>query len=258
MPNYPLAPVTGPSQRRVFGHRGLPSQCPENTLVSFNRAADVGAKWIETDVDVLADGTISICHDWTLDRTTNMAGSYNSLTAVDLEKIDAGSWFGPEFAGEPLPTLPQLIQVLNNRGLNANIEIKANTAGISAVRPFIDGLSAALEKLDPEREVIISSFNWLILAEVKRALPQYPVACLWETVAFYDDWRTSLELTGAEYAHLENTGLTKERVEAIREAGFRVNVWTVNEPARANELFNWGVDGIFTDYADKMTRIFPQ
>ena len=95
----------------------------------------------------------------------------------------------------------------------------------------------------------------MLLAKIKERAPQYEVGCLYETVALYDDWKSMLELVGASYIHPEDRGLTKSKVEAFREAGFGVNVWTVNSIDRANELFNWGATGVFTDVADSFAHL---
>lgn len=238
-------------ENRIFAHRGLNTLAPENTMAAFRKAVEHGLTWIETDVDILADGTVIICHDTTLDRTTNRSGGYYELTADDLQGIDAGSWFSDEFSGEPLPTLSELVDFMNETGLNANIEIKSNEAGAQMTRKLITGVIEQIRRLDSS-EVIVSCFNHVLLAEFHALAPEIPIGCLYETCALYDDWRSVLELVGATYIHPEDTGLTREKVRAFREAGFGVNVWTVNSPARANELFNWGVTGIFTDVAHQI------
>ncbi|MDU5541227.1 glycerophosphoryl diester phosphodiesterase [Varibaculum cambriense] len=235
-------------ENRVFAHRGLNTLAPENTMSAFKKVVEHGLNWIETDVDILGDGTAIICHDTTLDRTTNKTGGYYELTVKDLPSIDAGSWFSPEFAGEPLPTLHQLVDFMNETGLNANIEIKSNEAGATMTRQLIKAVISELKRLDGP-EVIVSCFNHVLLSEFHALAPQIPLGCLYETCALYDDWRSVLELVGASYIHPEDAGLTREKVRAFRDAGFGVNVWTVNSPARANELFNWGVTGVFTDTA---------
>lgn len=83
-----------------------------------------GISWFEFDCDVLADGTAVVIHDATLDRTTNQTGDYRALATADLAGIDAGSWFGAGFAGEPLPTLHQVVELMNEERLNANLELK--------------------------------------------------------------------------------------------------------------------------------------
>ena len=229
----------------IFGHRGLSSLAPENTMAAFRCAVDHQVKWVEADVDVIADGTVIICHDSTLDRTTNRAGRYDDLTVADLGGIDAGGWFSPRFVGEPLPTLSDLIDLMNDAGLNANIEIKPNETGKEATLRLIDGVIAQLERLRPDVKVIVSSFSHLLLHLFKQ---------LYESRALSGDWRSTLEIVGADYIHPEDSGLTRQQVQEFRAEGYGVNVWTVNSPSRANELFNWGVTGVFSDVPHQIPR----
>lgn len=238
--------------RTVFAHRGLNRVAPENTLSAFRAAAEAGAKWVELDVDVIQDGTIIVCHDTNLDRTTNRSGSYYSLSAPDLGEIDAGAWFSPQFKGEPLPTFAQVVDLLNQTGLNANVELKPCEAGGAMSHLLIEGVITELSRLNPGREVIVSSFSHVLLAKFKEAAPQYPVGCLFEAATLGADWRSVMELVGASYLHPEDASLTQSLVQEIRQGGFGINVWTVNSRMRANQLFNWGVTGIFTDVADQM------
>lgn len=239
--------------KTIFAHRGASGIAPENTMAAFKKAVEAGATWIETDVDVLKDGTPILIHDSSLDRTTNRSGSYYDLTVSDLDDIDAGSWFSPEFAGERIPTLAQLVAFMNETGLNANIEIKSNEAGAQMSLQLVDAILKELEALDGP-QVIISSFNHVLLKIFKDKAPQYSVGALFVAENLWDDWKSILELVGADYIHPDDSTLTRAQVQAFREAGYGVNVWTVNSPARANELFNWGVTGIFTDVAHQMLK----
>ncbi|MDP9833747.1 glycerophosphoryl diester phosphodiesterase [Gleimia europaea] len=239
--------------KTIFAHRGASAIAPENTMAAFKKAVEAGATWIETDVDVLKDGTPILIHDSSLDRTTNRSGSYYDLTVSDLDDIDAGSWFSPEFAGERIPTLAQLVAFMNETGLNANIEIKSNEAGAQMSLQLVDAILKELETLDGP-QVIISSFNHVLLKIFKDKAPQYSVGALFVAENLWDDWKSILELVGADYIHPDDSTLTRAQVQAFREAGYGVNVWTVNSPARANELFNWGVTGIFTDVAHQMLK----
>lgn len=238
--------------RLVFAHRGLNRVAPENTLAAFRAAAQAGARWIELDVDVIHDGTVIVCHDTLLDRTTDHSGSYYGMNAGEVAKIDAGSWFSPAFKGEPLPTFAQVVDLLNETGLNANVELKPCEAGAHMSQQLIEGVVRELSRLKPGIEIIVSSFSHVLLARFKEAAPQYPVGCLFEAATLGPDWRSVLEMVGAEYIHPEDASLTPERVQTIRQAGFGINVWTVNTRMRANQLFNWGVTGVFTDIADQM------
>ncbi|WP_167146667.1 glycerophosphoryl diester phosphodiesterase [Actinomyces sp. ZJ308] len=241
-------------ERMIIGHRGLSSLAPENTMAAFRAAVDHHLAWVEADVDVIADGTVIICHDSTLDRTTDRTGRYDALTVADLSGIDAGSWFSPRFNGEPLPTLARLIDLMNETGLNANIEIKPNETGREATLRLIDGVVAQLERLRPGVEVIVSSFSHVLLHLFKQRAPKVPVGCLYEKHTLSGDWRSTLEIVGADYIHPEDSSLTREQVQAFRAEGYGVNVWTVNSLSRANELFNWGVTGVFSDIAHHIPR----
>ncbi|WP_168167230.1 glycerophosphoryl diester phosphodiesterase [Corynebacterium sp. HMSC073D01] len=239
----------------LIAHRGANTLAPENTFSAFRAALDNGINWIETDVDIMGDGTPIIMHDTSLDRTTNHSGQYYDLAVSDLESIDAGRWFAPEFAGEKIPTLAGLIRFMNEHELNANIEIKSNEQGKKESLTLIDNVIAELENLDPARKVIVSSFNHVLLSIFKQRAPKLPVGCLYATAALYDDWKSMLELVGAEYIHPEDSYLTRERIAAFHEAGFGVNVWTVDDVRRANQLANWGVDSIISNVPQLFTGI---
>ena len=236
----------------IFGHRGLSSLAPENTMAAFRCAVDHQVKWVEADVDVIADGTVIICHDSTLDRTTNRTGRYDDLTAADLADIDAGGWFSPRFAGEPLPTLGDLIDLMNDTGLNANIEIKPSEAGREETLRLIGAVIAELEGLRPGVEVIVSSFSHLLLHLFKQRAPKVPVGCLYKSGTLSSDWRSTLQIVGADFIHPEDSGLTRQQVQEFRDAGYGVNIWTVNSPSRADELFSWGATGVFSDVAHQI------
>lgn len=233
--------------RAVFAHRGLPTQAPENTMESFALAVDKGATWLETDVDILSDGTPVIIHDSTLDRTTDRSGSFYTLTAEDLTTIDAGSWYGEEFAGARLPLLSEFVDFLNERGVNANVEIKQNEQGAERTILLVDAVAKELSRLDPGVQVIVSSFGQPLLMKFHERHPEYAIGVLYETAALYDDWRSVLELCGATYIHPEDSGLTAAKVRDYRAAGYGVNVWTVDDVDRAHQLFNWGCTGVFTN-----------
>lgn len=220
---------------------------PENTLAAFALCADHGVPWFELDVDVLADGTVVVLHDATLDRTTTLTGPYQGMRYADLRGADAGSWFSPRFAGEPVPTLPQVVDLMNRLGLNANVELKSGPGGRA------DQLAAAvardLQALDRGRAVLVSSFDPRLLGRFRRVAPQWPVACLYQRPLRAAAWIATARLLGAVAIHPGLAGLTRERVQAFRRAGLDVNVWTVNEQRTAERLFEWGATGIFTDMA---------
>ena len=250
-PGRPTAhiPTAG---RFVFAHRGLNQQAPENTEAAFHAAAEAGVQWIETDVDLAEDGTPVIMHDSTLDRTTNLGGPLSARGWEELRNADAGSWFSPEHAGTPLPTLSDVVDLINERGLNLNLELKPHETGAEGTLNLVDTVIAELGRLHPERSLIISSFSPLTLYHFHQRAPQHQIGMLWRGATIPPDWRSVLEMVGATYAHIEDQSATPEVLAELRDAGYGINVWTVNDPRRAADLFNWGCTGVFSDVADTL------
>src|SRR5688572_14064462 len=104
-----MAELMKHGQVQVVGHRGAMGYCPENTMASFQRALELGADWIEFDVHLTRDGGIAVIHDETVDRTTSGRGLVKEHTLAELRQLDAGAWFGAEFAGEPIPSLDDVL-----------------------------------------------------------------------------------------------------------------------------------------------------
>lgn len=234
----------------IIAHRGMSSLAPENTLSAFKLCKEYGVKWFECDVDILGDGTLIISHDDTLDRCTDKSGSLHNLKKEDLHNIDAGSWFSDNYIGERIPTLTQLIELINKYKLNVNFELKSWGGNKDLEELLINKFAQKLKEIDKEREVIVSSFNPILLSKFKDISPQTPVCCLFEKNKL-DDYKSIMESCKAEYIHPQSKGLTKKMVKEFKKHGYKINVWTVNDLAKANQLFNWGVDGIITDIGDK-------
>lgn len=242
----------------IFAHRGLSSLNPENTMEAFRDAIDHGARWVETEVDIIADGTPILIHDTLLDRTTDRSGSIYDLTAADLDTIEAGNWFGPQFGGTRIPRLADLITLMNETGLNANLQLKPNEQGAARSLQLIDAVAAELGRLHPSCQLIISSYSQPLLMQFHQRHPQYAIGVLYEPYAHCEDWLSVAEFCGASYIHPDVEGLTRDQVQAFTEAGYGVNVYTVNSPDRVNQLFNWGATGVSTDVAELYPAARPR
>ncbi|HHW84386.1 MAG TPA: glycerophosphoryl diester phosphodiesterase [Actinomycetales bacterium] len=227
----------------------MSSLAPENTLAAFRLCAEHGVSRFELDVDLLPDGTVIVIHDNKLDRTTDATGPYTSLTRADLAGIDAGSWFSPEFAGEPIPTLDQVVDLMNEAGLDANVELKARAVPAAQQRALVAAVARELERLHPHRDVLISSFSPLLLHEYRRVVPGARVGVLFENKRMNGLWQSVGMMLDAAALHPSNSTVTRKSVKKFRGAGYNVNVYTVNSLERAEELAEWGVTGVFTDVA---------
>ena len=270
-PLSPYAPLpcsrpVPPGSRIVLGHRGAPSLAPENTLASIRRAARAGASWVEIDVDVIGDGTPIVIHDAALDRTTDRTGSYYGLSRAELEDIDAGSWFIADdgsrpYAGERLPTLARALEAIAAEGLSVIVEMKPCEAGARACAGLVDAVAEHLDLFAvraPGSQVVVSSFNPLLLDRMGRRRPATRLALLMEAGLPPGDWRSRAEALGVEAINPADEGLERELVEQMRALGYGVNVWTINSPERAEELFSWGVSGIFTDRIHELGQLVTE
>ena len=136
--------------------------------------------------------------------------------------------------------------------MKSQIELKSHESGKAGTLAMIDQVAKELARLDSNRQIIISSFSPLVLANFHERHPGYSIAQLYEGATIGPDWLSVLELTGASHIHPEVKGLNSGQVAMFRDAGFGVNVWTVNDRAIASKLFNWGATGIFTDVAPQL------
>ncbi|SDE64055.1 glycerophosphoryl diester phosphodiesterase [Actinobaculum suis] len=235
---------------RFFAHRGLSAQAPENTMASFRAARVAGYEWIETDISITADGELVLFHDDTLDRTTNGSGPLATRTLAELTQLDAGSWFAPEFTGEPIPRLRDLLDFAQEAGMGLNLELKVNPRGLSGNANTV-AAAKVLAEIAPydSSHLLISSFDHDLLRYVHRLAPHLQLGALVEGPWWHSNWRELLESLGGAALHPSNTGLDGAAIAHVREEGFEVNVWTVNDQRRMQELIFWGASGIFSDTA---------
>ncbi|OFI48010.1 glycerophosphoryl diester phosphodiesterase [Floricoccus penangensis] len=238
--------------KKIIAHRGLPVLAPENTMGGFKLMEKYNVDWFETDVTSTSDGELVIIHDDYLDRTTNKSGEVSRMNYSEIKDADTGFWFSSKYDGEKLPTMRDIVDFVNETKINLNIELKGITGpeGNKLADSLVHKLKDFLDQIDPNIEILISSFNSIMLAKMHNIAPEYEYAILFEQHTLYPDWQLIADACGAKTVHLESERLTYDMISEIKKRGYNVNVWTVNDHGRANELFNWGVDGIFTDVAD--------
>jgi len=238
---------------RILAHRGGGTLAPENTVAGLRRGMDAGFRAIEFDVMLARDGVPVVLHDPKLGRTVAGTGSVADVDALDLAARDAGSWFGPDYAGEPVPLFVEFAQFCKSHGVWMNIEIKpvpghdAHTGSVVArlvAAQFADDLAAG----QVERAPLLSSFSEAALVAAREAAPHVPRA--WLVEALPRDWERRARTLDAVAIHIDHVRLTARQAFDVKAAGFGLFCYTVNAPARARELFGWGVDGLCTDRID--------
>ena len=248
MAKTPNGPAAVP---RVIGHRGAAGHAPENTLASFAAAAALGVRWVEFDVRLTGDGALVVFHDDTLERTTDGKGRVTDATVAEIRKLDAGAWFGKPFAGEPVPTLDDALEALERLGLGANVELKSDSDPAREAetgRAVAQALRASWPKALPAP--LVSSFRLPALKAAGDGAPEFPRALL--TVELGRDWRRHAEDLACVAVHCRERELTPRLARQVLDRGYGLRCFTVNERARAETLFGWGVEGVFSDYPDRL------
>ena len=236
-----------PDPPAVVGHRGAAGLAPENTLCAIRRAAAAGVGAVEFDVRITADGEIVLMHDETVDRTTDGSGAVHRMALDEIRRLDAGAWYGPGFAGEPVPGLADAIRLLDETGLAANIEIKASTGHAAAT---VERLTAVVRAHWPDGKAppLLTGFGRETMQALASHAPDLPRGLLADRLPA--DWRALVGAWGCRAVHLGAAGLAAREITAVHEASLPLLVWTVNDRDQARALFAAGVDGVFTDRPD--------
>lgn len=235
---------------RVLAHRGGGTLAPENTLAALRLCFELGFRAVEFDVMALRDDTLVLMHDDQLGRTVAGSGSIGDLNAESIRKMDAGRWFSAEFAGETVPEFTSAAAFCISAGVFMNVEIKPVPGEEARTGELVAQACAHL----PAGSVLLSSFSTEALVAAMRVAPTVPRALLVESVP--DDWRAALDDIGAVALHASANGLDPMTAAAIKNAGFGLLCYTVNEPSQARDLFGKGVDAICTDRLDLIAPDF--
>jgi len=234
----------------MIAHRGLSGLCPENTLAAFDAAVAAGASMVELDVTTSADGALMVIHDATLDRTTDGKGPVAALSRAALGRLDAGSWFAPEFAGEPIPTLETVFSRLRGRAL-VNVEIKREAVTPAVAGGVVERVIETAHDHGMAASIVVSSFEPRALEQAREVDTRVPRAVLFDEERYASlDPEPILDAFEACSLNLSRERVTRGVVEACHARGRLVLVHTVNEPEAMVKTFDLGVDGIFTDRVD--------
>jgi glycerophosphoryl diester phosphodiesterase len=235
---------------RIFAHRGLAVDAPENTLLAFAMALAAGAHYLETDVHATADGVAVISHDADLLRSAGRVDRVDSLALVELQKVDLG-------AGQTYCTLAEALAAFPEAMFN--IDVKAERAVVSAVD--------AIRNTGASDRVLVTSFSDRRRSAAVRMLPGVATsasariaaaALLTASIGLTPACRRILQGIRALQLPEQFRGfrvITPRLVKALHKAGVEVHVWTVNDPADMSRLLDWGVDGLVTDRVDLALKL---
>lgn len=237
---------------KLIAHRGAGRHAPENTLAAVRTGARHGFTMMEYDVKLSRDGVAILLHDDTVDRSSNGCGRAADMTLKELAELDFGAWTSKEYAGEPIATLASIASYTLANGIRSNIEIKPTTGAEAETGRHVARLAQRLWA-GADIPPLLSSFSEVALAAAMKEAPQLPRALLIEHDV-PDDWEDRIKRLGCLGLNLNHRYTTLPLVRALRNGGYTVAIWTVNDMARAQELLNWGCNAIVTD---EITHITP-
>lgn len=263
--SVPTSPIRPPEQRppwhtllpiprslasdrhpQIVGHRGARGLAPENTLPAFQIAAELDIDGVEFDVQRTADGALVVFHDDEVDRTTTGSGTLWELTLAQVQALDAGVRFDARFAGTRVPTLRETLEYLKTTRLLLFIELKDPWRFPGMAQACVD----LVRDLGLVERTQFRSFYHDVLHELYAIAPEIALSALWDDRLPADDevtWKT---------VDAPHQLLTPDNIRHMQARGQQVTAWTVNEVARARELMDAGIDGLCTDYPDRLLALF--
>lgn len=242
----------------VLAHRGANKVAPQNTLPAFEKAIQFNADGIETDVHLCKDGEIVICHNYTVDATSNGKGSIDEMTFAELRELDFGSYFSNDFKGTTLPTLAELLTLVKDMNL-VNIEIKPPQKDNDLVKRVVE----EVYKFGIEKNSIISCFNPECIRQVKEIDKDIKTALLYEDDELGNEIMTFgvakyCQQLNADAAHPHRNLITHKEILELHNLGIAVNPWTVNTREDIIRLTNWGCDALITDIPDFCRQVLKE
>jgi glycerophosphoryl diester phosphodiesterase len=239
----------------VIAHRGFSGTAPENTRIAFKKALDLGVDMIELDVHLSKEGEVVVIHDDTLNRTTNGKGKVAEYTLKELKQLDAGSSSSPPYSGETIPALKEVLQLVESR-VPLIIELKKGEMGLLTLIDLADRAFREVEKSGMLNQVLFASFEHSAIERIRERNPHVPVAFI-----SGKDWNFPSEMTGGNPIPILSCRarvLNPSNISRAHKQGIKVFAWTLNTEEEMERFVKMGVDGIITDYPDRLIKILQR
>lgn len=233
-----------------IAHRGASGYFPENTRIAFEKAIEAGADMIELDCQLSRDGHVVVFHDDRLNRTTGARGRVQEKTLEQLKKLDAGSWRKRSFKGERILTLEEALDIVAGNS-ELCLEIKCypdSPIGIEIKLLFI------LSHYDYLDRTVFSSFDYHSLSRVRELAPEARIGVIYGAGVKQNPLAFAGQV-GAVSVHVQKEFATREFLAEVWAAGFDVHVWTVNEAREMETFASLGVQGIISDFPEKLSKL---
>jgi glycerophosphoryl diester phosphodiesterase len=240
-------------QPLIIAHRGTSADAPENTLIAFKKAIEIGADGIEFDIRLSKDQIPMVIHDGNLKRTGNLDVKVKDLTAEELQKIDVGKWFSDEFSGETVPTLAQVFDLFKDNEMRLYVELKCKKKNY---KEYAKAVAEVIEKYDLLDRIVVLSFEHAALVEIKKYLPNVKTGALFspKLLSFFRIRRkfikTAKEIEADEVAP-HYSMVTRGTVENGLNHNIKTVVWTANKVNFLEKAIKIGLFAVMTNHPQK-------
>ncbi|MDF2644643.1 MAG: glycerophosphoryl diester phosphodiesterase [Paenibacillus sp.] len=233
----------------VIAHRGAKGEAPENTMAAFRLGLEQGCDAIELDIHLSKDGEIVVIHDDTMHRTTDISSKVNELTLAELKQADAGRWFHEKYAGERVPLLEEVFDLVP-ANIMINVEVK-----YSYRRKLEPALVELMRRKNRIHNVVVSSFDHKCLLFLKLLEPEIKIGLLYDFTPGQHNQLAAGLGTPVYSLHPKHTRIVAEDVREAVAHGLHVFAYTVNDEENMAKLIDYGVSGIITDYPGKLRNL---
>lgn len=253
--HLPHLPVSNNDDFVVIAHRGASEYAPENTHSAFQLAIDMKAEMMELDVSLSKDGIPVVIHDETVDRTTEASGLVSNFTLEELRQLETGAWFSDKFAGEPFPTLAEVLAYTKDK-IAVNIEIKTEAVTNDAKGGIVEKSLEIVKAEGLENQVIFSSFDYRVMKHLEELAPEISKAILYEKSQSGNKKPSELV---REYSvdafNCSHKQLSDTWVEDLTSNKIPFFIYTVNDESKMKEVISKGASGIFSDKPDVLKEV---
>ncbi len=227
---------------KIYGHRGLSSLYPENTMIAYRKAYEAGMDGIELDVHMTKDGELVLIHDYILDRTTEGTGFIKDFNYKDIKKLNAGKKFNERFASEKIPALKEVLKFFENKDFGINIEIKA---GYRFYKDIEKKVIDEIYKYYNKDKIIISSFDHYSILRCKEIDASIKTGALVEA-SLYKPW-DYLNKLKADYIHPQFLSVTDDFIDEAANEGYKINTYTVDDIKMIKHFIDKNLNIIITN-----------
>jgi glycerophosphoryl diester phosphodiesterase len=235
---------------KKIAHRGASGHYPENTRLAFMKAIQAGADMIELDCQLSRDGHVVVFHDEQLRRTAGVRGTLRSKTLAQLKVLDIGRWRNKSCTGERILTLEEALEVFAGK-VDLCLEIKNYPESLSGIELKVLFILSHYDYLD---RTIVSSFDYRSLARIRELAPEIAIGLIFGSTVKQDPFEAATRLA-ATSIHVQKSFATREFLSAAWEEGLDVHVWTVNELRDIEAFAAMGVQGVISDFPDRLAKL---